>query len=92
MTSRLETIRERLAAELVPDVLEVEDESRHHVGHQGAAGGAGHFRVRIVSKRFGGLNRIARHRLVYASLEPLMPAEIHALSIEAQTPEEASGT
>ena len=88
MSGRLEAIRSRLVLELAPLALDVEDESRHHVGHAGAAGGAGHFRVRIVSKRFAGLNRVARHRLVYEVLSPLMTTEIHALAIEARAPDE----
>ena len=51
-------------------------------------GGAGHFRVRILSERFRGLPVLARHRLVYEALRPLIPAEVHALSIEADAPGE----
>ena len=89
MTARLGAIRSLLGAALAPVALEVEDESHHHAGHAGAAGGAGHFRVRIVSERFRGLSRVARHRLIYETLSPLMPGEIHALAIEARTPDEA---
>ena len=86
---RLDWIRQRLHA-LAPHTLEVLDESHLHAGHAGAAGGAGHFRLRIVSPRFAGLNRVARHRLVYDRLADLMPAHIHALALQALTPEEDS--
>jgi BolA protein len=33
---------------------------------------------------------IQRHRIVYAAVDELMNTEIHALSINAQTPEEFS--
>ena len=89
MTGRVEAIRDRLTEALAPVVLEVTDDSHLHAGHAGAAGGAGHFRLRIVSDRFAGLNRVARHRLVYATLAPLMVSEIHALAIDARTPDEA---
>jgi BolA protein len=89
MTPRLGAIRSLLDAALDPVALDVEDESHHHAGHAGAAGGAGHFRVRVVSERFRGLSRVARHRLVYETLAPMMPHEIHALAIEARTPDEA---
>ena len=48
-----------------------------------------HFAARIVSKDFTGKRPIARHQLVYRTLGELMGREIHAMSIEALTPEEA---
>ena len=48
-----------------------------------------HFAARIVSKDFAGKRPIARHQLVYRTLGELMGREIHAMSIEALTPEEA---
>ena len=86
--ARIDTIRTRLAAALAPSALDVDDESHRHVGHAGARDGRGHFRVRIVSAAFEGLNAIARHRAVYAALGDLMQTDIHALAIEARTPEE----
>jgi BolA protein len=88
VTTRVETIRSRLSAALAPVALDVEDESHRHVGHAGARDGRGHFRVRIVSAAFEGQNAIARHRAVYAALGDLMQTDIHALAIEARTPEE----
>ena len=49
-----------------------------------------HFAARIVSSDFAGKRSIARHQLVYRCLGELVGREIHALSIEALTPEEAS--
>lgn len=86
--SRVEAIRSRLAAALAPTALEVEDESHRHVGHAGARDGRGHFRVRIVSAAFEGEAPLARHRAVYAALGDLMQTDIHALAIDARTPEE----
>ena len=85
----MQTIEERMRADLSPDAIELIDESAMHAGHAGAAGGGGHYRMRIVSPRFAGLSRIARHRLVYDSLSDLMRHAIHALAIEALTPDEA---
>ncbi len=48
-----------------------------------------HFAARIVAEQFGGKRPIARHQLVYKALGDFMGREIHALSIEALTPEEA---
>jgi BolA protein len=86
--ARIDTIRTRLAAALAPSTLDVDDESHRHVGHAGARDGRGHFRVRIVSAAFEGQSAIARHRAVYAALGDLMQTDIHALAIEARTPEE----
>lgn len=88
MNGRVDTIRSRLVAALAPDALDIEDESHRHAGHAGARDGRGHFRVRIVSAAFEGRNAIARHRAVYAALGDLMQTDIHALAIDARTPEE----
>lgn len=48
-----------------------------------------HYAARIVSKDFVGKRAIARHQLVYKTLGELMGREIHAMSIEALTPEES---
>ena len=90
-TGTIAEIEERLHARLAPLDVSLVDESAMHAGHAGAASGGGHFRLRIVSDRFAGLARIARHRLVYDSLSDLMRNAIHALSIEALTPDEADG-
>jgi acid stress-induced BolA-like protein IbaG/YrbA len=47
-----------------------------------------HFASRIVAEQFAGLRPIARHQLVYKTLGALVGREIHALSIEALTPDE----
>ena len=86
--ARIDTIRSRLSAALAPSALDVEDESHRHVGHAGARDGRGHFRVRIVSAAFEGHGALARHRAIYAALGDLMQTDIHALAIEARTPEE----
>lgn len=48
-----------------------------------------HFAARIISADFAGKRSIARHQMVYRTLGELVGREIHALSIEALTPEEA---
>ena len=85
--TRSERIVDLLSGALTPLHLDVVDDSDRHAGHAGH-GGAGHFRVRILSERFRGLPVLARHRLVYEALRPLIPAEVHALSIEADAPGE----
>ena len=80
-------IHDRLAA-LAPEALELIDESALHVGHAEATGG-GHYRLKIISARFAGQARVARHRMVYAILEPLMRHHIHALALVKQAPGES---
>lgn len=87
MAVRGADIEQALRAALAPDALEVVDDSHRHIGHAGAREG-GHFSVRICSTAFTGLTRVARHRLVYDALRRLMPSGIHALAIEARTPDE----
>lgn len=48
-----------------------------------------HFAARIVAPQFAQLRSLARHQLVYQTLGELMGREIHALSIEALTPQES---
>jgi BolA protein len=81
------TLRSRLAS-LAPKALEITDDSALHVGHEGAAGGGGHFSLLIVSDAFSGLSRLARHQRVMRELSDLFPHPIHALSIRALTCEE----
>lgn len=78
-----------LKAALPIDHIAIEDESHLHAGHAGAASGGGHFKLTLVSSAFDGLNRVARHRLIYAALNRHIPTEIHALTIEAHSPAEA---
>ena len=77
-------IERQLRERLQPTYLEVIDESADHAGHAGAnAEGFGtHFRVRIASPAFAGKNRVARHRLVYDSLQNFIDQGLHALAID----------
>ncbi|HJV74246.1 MAG TPA: BolA family protein [Noviherbaspirillum sp.] len=90
MTDRIEQIRSRLLATFAPLECQLVDDSHLHAGHAGAASGAGHFTVRLVSERFAGLGRLARHRLVYDCLREMMHSDIHALNIIALAPSEVS--
>jgi BolA family transcriptional regulator, general stress-responsive regulator len=76
-------IETELHAKLKPQRLEVVDDSHLHAGHAGALEGK-HFTVRITGDCFNGLSRLARHRLIYDTLQFLIPRGIHALVIEAR--------
>ena len=88
------SIQERIVARLTealdPTVLDVTDESDRHAGHAGARPGGGtHYRVRIVSAKFAGLSRIARHRIVYGQLPDEFADGLHALALDAKAPGES---
>ncbi|MDN5849232.1 MAG: BolA family transcriptional regulator [Nitrococcus sp.] len=87
--SRVAMIERRLREALRVEAVTVHDDSRLHAGHAGAKDGGGHYRVLVVSLDFTGRNTIQRHRMVYDAMGEAMRADtIHALSIQALTPEE----
>lgn len=70
-------IQARIAAAFPGDAV--------HVTGQGC-----HLQAQVTSARFDGLRAVQRHRLVYDSLGDLMQEAIHALRIQALTPNEAN--
>lgn len=70
-----------------PISLEITDNSALHAGHKGSGGG-GHFTLKMTSSQFLGKSQIMRHRLIYQALADLISTKIHALSIQAYTPDE----
>ena len=46
------------------------------------AGDGDHYKARITSSAFAGLNRVRQHQLVYAALGGKMGGELHALALE----------
>jgi acid stress-induced BolA-like protein IbaG/YrbA len=47
-----------------------------------------HFEAVVVAPQFAGKRLIQRHQMVYATLGTAVGREIHALSIQAHSPEE----
>jgi stress-induced morphogen len=87
LSGRVARIHAALEAAFREAVIAIDDDSARHAGHAGAApGGETHFKVKIVSPDFEGLNRIARHRAVNAALAAEFETGLHALNIDAQTP------
>ena len=62
--------------------LVIHDDSDEHIGHAGAADGAGHYRLEIAAPAFDNCSRIESHRLIYDALQAYMGDRIHALSIQ----------
>ena len=78
-----------LSSRFHPQILKVTDDSAQHAGHaevKGSSGGT-HFSVMIVADCFRGKSLVQRHRLIYESLESQFKKSIHALAIQAYTPE-----
>ncbi|MCP5091156.1 MAG: BolA family transcriptional regulator [Gammaproteobacteria bacterium] len=88
-TDLVQVIEAKLTEALSPLSLQVKDQSHLHAGHEGAKQGGGHFHVRIVSKAFEGCRPLQRHRMIFSALASMMETEIHALRIDAITPEES---
>ena len=83
-------IKAKLEAGLDPVSIDVIDESHLHAGHSGArAGGQTHYRVNVASTRFSGKGRVERHRMIYALLAQEIADGVHALALQALTPEES---
>lgn len=77
--------------QLLPTVLELEDESNQHAGHAGVKGlvtSETHFSVKIVADAFRGKSLVQRHKMIYTLLAVEMKSGVHALSISAKTPDE----
>lgn len=84
-------IEMRLRAALLPEALDVIDDSASHRGHAGHdPRGESHFTVRVVSTAFDGRSRVERQRMVNAALADLLAERVHALAIQAKTPAEAA--
>ena len=83
-------IEEKLKDAFAPERLYVLNESHLHAGHQPDMTGTGetHMRVRIVSQRFAGMPRLARHRAINDLLKPELDAGLHALAVEPAAPGE----
>ncbi len=82
-------LRRKLTDALAPSQINLTDDSAKHTGHAGAKPGGGtHFRLRLVSDKFKGLNLPARHRLIYAALADDLKDRVHALQIQALAPGE----
>lgn len=86
-------IRDKLTAAFTPLSLDLEDESAKHAGHaamKGLAAGETHFRLAIVSDRFRGTTRVQRQRMIYQVLAAELADGVHALAIQAQSPDEVT--
>ena len=85
---RVAKIEALLRQEFSPTKLQIKDQSHLHAGHAGSRDGRGHYEVTIVADAFAGQRPIARHRMIYDVLGSLMETDIHALRINAFSPDQ----
>jgi len=76
-------IESKLAGALSPLHLEVVNESGNH---NVPAGSESHFKVVLVSEAFEGRPQLARHRMVYGTLNEELAGPVHALALHTYTP------
>jgi BolA protein len=82
-------LREKLMVGLEPVRLDVINESEMHAGHRSSPGtGESHFRVLVVSEKFAGHSRLARHRMVNQLIAEELAAGLHALALATYAPGE----
>ena len=90
--SLLAQIEKKISDALAPEHLEVINESHLHAGHQPGFDGKGesHLRIRIVASAFNGISRVMRHRKINELLQDELERGLHALAIDAKTPDEVA--
>ncbi|MGZ3770351.1 MAG: BolA family protein [Bdellovibrio sp.] len=85
MDSRQQRLEELLKKGLEPFFLEIVNESHAHSVPKNSET---HFKVVVVSKKFEGLSRIERQRLVNDLVKTELQSGLHALTQKTLTPEE----
>jgi len=80
-----QSIQTKLLDALSPGHLDVMNESHMH---SVPANSETHFKVVVVSESFAGKTRVARHQTINGLLTDELAGPVHALSIQAHTPEE----
>lgn len=80
-----QSIEAKLVDGLAPAHLEILNESHMHSVPPNSET---HFKVIVVSGAFAGKTRVARHQTVNGLLAEELAGPVHALSIQAHTPDE----
>lgn len=82
-------IRNKIAAALQPQHLEVINESNNH---NVPPGSESHFKLVIVTAEFNDKSLVARHRIINKLLADELAGPVHALALHTLTPEEWAAT
>lgn len=78
-------IESTLNSALAPSYLQVVNESHMHSVPPNSET---HFKVTVVSERFAGQRKVARHQTVYGLLKLQMDGPVHALALHTYDPAE----
>lgn len=82
-------ITDLLVEAFAPLRLDVINDSAQHSGHSGDDGsGESHFTIVIESAAFSDKNRLQRQRMVNAALGDIPGQRVHAMSIQAFSPDD----
>lgn len=81
---REKVIKEIVTQEFAPTHMQLINNSHNHSGHRQET----HFQLLLVSKKFEGMNRVQRQRLVNQLLNDEFANGLHALSLRLLTPSE----
>lgn len=84
-----QVIEKKLNDSLIPEYLEILNESHNH---NVPANSETHFKVVAVSKQFEGVRAVGRHQKVYAELADELQGGVHALALHLYTPDEWAET
>jgi len=80
----LDQLQHKLTAAFLPAHLEIINESHRHAMRASNS----HFHITLVSHAFGGQPLLARHRAVNKVLAEELANDIHAITLNALTPDE----
>ena len=81
--NRITRIEQVLRDNLNVSDLHIEDFSHEHAGRASET----HLKIRIISTDFESKNTVKRHRLIYSLLQSELDSGLHAVQIQALTPE-----
>jgi len=81
-------LEQRLRKNLPIVHLALIDDSASHAGHAGAMSGGSHLKLLIVSDAFQQKTAVERHRQIYSIMGDMIGQAIHAIVIDAKTPQE----
>ena len=81
-----EEMKSLLEDAFAPETLDIRNDSSKHAGHAGDDGsGESHFHITIKSAAFAGMNHLAKHRAVHATLGRDILTRVHAMGLDIQS-------
>lgn len=84
MASMQARISEKVIAGILPQHIEIINESHMHSGPATES----HFKLVAVSQQFDGLSAVKRHQLIYGLLAEELKGGVHALALHLYSPAE----